>query len=699
MSQTPRLTRRQTLKLAGAGMVVGAAGAVAAGGAAAPGAARRTASGTNGATTESGVGSEAVQCLLAQRAWDAADPARALEPLLARLAPSLAAEQHRLLLLPQAVASVGASPPQVRTLGALGALASRYGCWIAGAATLGEANAARTVAFLVDAGGQLRLLVPKVTPDLADGFAEAAATLGAPRRFETAPTPFGMVGLLPGEDLLMPGLVRATVYAGAELILAPFAASPPGTAAALRELPASIGYENWCAVALASREGGARYGDLTLDVVAGEPGLDWAAVRFDPQVVRRARAKISPDLYDNFPLWVRDELFGRIFEHQAGTHPTVASPATRDGWRAEAQRRLAVRESRRTPPDMLLDSWLALIVQPATMASLPADSRRAALAQNVDTAIAQVGRLAAAPNAKIALFPEFCFTGAGYRTVPDLLSAAVESTGPEVAKLRQWARDNSIYAAAEFLEIDPAFPQRAFNSAFLIDDRGELILTHRKLQCVDVYGALPDTTPGSIYDDYVAKNGIEHLYRIVDTPLGKVGVIICFEIVFPEVSRALANAGVEVILHLTAEGYSSYRGAWHALRRKRAFENQAYLLCSNKGYDPAKREPWVSYGDSQFIDFRGQERDRLSGNGPAVLIAPVDMVSLRAARRDLRLNTAIWDEPGAYAGAYLQGLGIANNGWRGDPLRNPYARVGERVTGLADVQQRFYERGVYRKPG
>jgi hypothetical protein len=74
------------------------------------------------------------------------------------------------------------------------------------------------------------------------------------------------------------------------------------------------------------------------------------------------------------------------------------------------------------------------------------------------------------------------------------------------------------------------------------------------------------------------------------------------------------------------------------------------------------------------------------------------MASLRAARRDLRLNTAIWDEPGTYAGAYLQGLGIANNGWTGDPQVNPYSRVGERVTGLADVQDRFYARGVYVRP-
>lgn len=698
MAQPPRLTRRATLKLAGAGLVGGAAAAGASMAAA-------TATATNATTRPiAGPGGEAVQCVLAQRPWDAAQPARALAPLLSRLTRAFEGERHRLLLLPQAdpVAATGAAPPEAAALASLGQLAREHRCWIAASATLAAAGgAARTLGFLIDADGEARLRVPKVTPDLADGFAAAGATLAAPRRFEAASTPFGMLGLLPGEDLLMPGLVRSTVYAGTELLVAPLAAAPPGTAEALAELPASIGYENWCAVAIAAREGGARYGDWTLDTAGGDATLDWIAVRFDPQAVRRARAKISPDIYDNFPLWVRDELFGRIAEHQSAARGAAPGPAptTRELWRAEAERRIRAREQRRTPSGELLDSYLALILQPATLSPLPVENRRAALMQNMDAAFAQAGRIASAPNAKIALFPEFCFTGAGYRTVPDLLSASVEADGPEVSKLRQWARDNSIYAAAEFMEIDPQFPGRSFNSAFFIDDKGEILLRHRKLQCVDVYGALPDTTPGSIYDEYVAKNGVEHLYRIVDTPLGKVGVIICFEIVFPEISRALANAGAEVILQLTAEGFGSNRPAWHALRRKRAFENQAYLLCSNKGYDPAKRETWISYGESQLIDFRGRERDRIGHNGPGMLVVSVDMASLRAARRDLRLNTAIWDEPGAYAGGYLQGLGIANNGWTGDVSKNPYSRVGERVTGLADVQDRFYQRGVYRRPG
>lgn len=647
---------------------------------------------------------ESAQLLMLRQRWQAGESLADLETLLAAVLRGFDGERHRLVLLPQADPAAGVAPERHEVFRALGDVARRQRCWIAGAATLRDGRGrVATAGFLIDESGVLRLEAAKATPDLADGFIDAPATLGGPWRAAVAATPFGRIGLLPGEDLLMPGLVRGTMYAGAELMLAPFSAAPPGTAAAVAELPVAIGYENGCAVALASRDGIAALGDLTLDAVAGSADADRApavCARFDVEVIRRARAKISPDLYDNFPLWVRDELFGRIWQQQAASAREArgAAPGTRDAWRAEAQRRIAARNRRKTPDGELLDSYLALIVQPATMASLPAEGRRAALAQNIDTAIAQVGRLAAAPNAKIALFPEFCFTGAGYRTVPDLLSASVEATGPEVAKLRQWSRDNSIYAAAEFLELDPAFPGRAFNTAFLIDDRGEIVLRHRKLQCVDVFGALPDTTPGSIFDAYVAREGIEDLYQVADTPLGKIGVSICFEVVFPEVSRALANVGAELILQLTAEGYSSTRPAWHALRRKRAFENQAWFLCSNKAYDPARREAWVSYGESQCIDFRGRERDRLAANGPAVLAVNIDMASLRAARRDLRLNTAIWDEPGAYAGAYLQGLGIANNGWTVDPQVNPYSRVGERVTGLADVQERFDSRGVYVRP-
>lgn len=650
----------------------------------------------------------AVQLVLVRSPWTSAAPGPTLEGLVAALAASEAGlAPHVLVLLPQAEPPAGDTPEPAALLGYLGALAARHGVWLAGAAPVLEGGTTRILGFVIDAAGTPVLQVGKATPDLVDGFTASTATLAAPVDFAVAATPFGQLGLLVGEDLLMPGLVRGTVLAGAELLLGPGAGAAPGTAATLAELPTTIAYENWCAVAVTTpltrtrgstalgQAGGAGLHDLRGLVVAAGAGEEFLATRFDVEPIRRARARVSPDLYDNFPVWLRAELFGAIFRHQATRRASPASPATRAGWREEAARRIVRQSARKTPLMDLADYYMAFVAQPATMASLPVANRRATLNANIDKALGTIGAIAAVPNGRLALFPEFCFSGAGYRTVPDMLAAAVELPGPEMAKLQQFARDNRLYCAAQFLETDPKFPGRAFNTAVLLDDRGELLLKHRKLQCVDIMGALPDTTPGSIYDDYVAAYGIESLYAIADTPLGKLGVIICFEINLPEIVRAMAQEGVEVILHLTAEGYGCDRAMWHAQRRKRAFESTAYLLGSNQAWDVERKDLFVPYGESQFIDFRGRERDRIAGNGPGMLIASLDMAALRAARRDPRLNLGIWDEPAAYAHAYRRGVGIPNNLWlKGDPLASPYVRTAA----LEATRDAYYAAGIYQRP-
>lgn len=634
--------------------------------------------------------------LIAQHSWSAARCAETLGPLLQALATRDAGpEAHTLVLLPRA--EPGTAPPEARLIAALARLARSHGVWLATAAPVTTATGAQNLGLIIAPDGRLALRTTKATPDVLQGFTDTSATMAAPMAFPVASTPFGQLGLLVGEDAQLPGLVRGTMLAGTELLLNPTSGAAPGTFEALAEAPSAMAYENWNMVAvatpLAGSAGRAGLFDWRGQQVRAAPGQALLSVRLDIEPLRQARAIVSPDIYDNFPVWLRDALYAEIFAHQASQRSSTPSPTTRQDWQAEGQRRLARQASRRTPEDKLEPYYLAYIAQPATMATLPVENRREALVRNIDTALATIGRLAKAPNARLALFPEFCFSGAGYRSIPDLLTVACELPGPEVARLQQWARDNSIYAAAQFMEADPKFPSRVFNTAVLIDDKGEIILKHRKLQCVDILGALPDTTPGSIYDSYVEAYGIESLYAIADTPLGKIGVTICFELNLPEVMRAMTLAGAEIILHLTAEGYGSERQMWHAQRRKRALENQAYLLCSNKGYDPAKKEPWVPYGESQFIDFRGRERDRISHNGPGVLVAPVDMASLRAARADLGFNLSIWDEPGAYAQAYAQGKGVPNNLWSRYPLTNPH--IGTAT--LEATRERYYQRGVYKR--
>jgi predicted amidohydrolase len=687
-----RITRREAIALAAGVPVVGQV-AVAASTATAPAGTRLPA--------------DAVQLVLVQRAWDAPTAATDLAAAAAVAAELAGSAPHTLLLLPRAEPPAKDAPAETDLVRDLGDIARRHRLWIAGAAPVRTAQGIQTVGLLVAPDGVVILRTTKATPDVFDGFTDTTATLGAPVAFTAVATPFGKIGLVIGEDLLVPGLVRGTMLAGGELLLAPSAGHAPGTADALADLPTAIAYENWCAVAVATpltRRAGtvatgqaARSGlfDMRGLAVRAAPGEEFCTARFDVEQVRLARARVSPDLYDNFPTWLRAELFGNVFAHQAAQRPSASVAPTRAAWLAEAERRIARQTARKTPLADLADYYMAFVAQPATMASLPVENRRETLVANIDTALGVIGRIAAVPNARLALFPEFCFSGAGYRTVPDMLGAAVTLPGPEMARLQQFARDNSIWCAAQFLEADPKFPGRAFNTAILLDDQGELVLKHRKLQCVDIMGALPDTTPGSIYDDYVAAYGIESLYAVADTPLGKLGLIVCFEINLPEIVRAMAQEGVEVILHLTAEGYGCDRAMWQAQRRKRAFENQAYLLSSNQAWDVGRKDLFVPYGESQCIDFRGRERDRLAANGPGMLIAPLDLAALRAARRDPRFNFAIWDEPGAYAAAYQRGGGVPNNLWLGgDPAVSPY----QGTKTLEAVRDAYYAAGTYVRP-
>ncbi len=641
---------------------------------------------------------EACELVVAQHDWSSSAPTSTLEPWLATAARQQAGALHTLVLLPRATTDIAQAPEQQSLMRELSRLAARYSTWLAGAAPVRSGKSTYHIGFVIDASGDIALICRKATPDVLTGFSDASATLEQPADITAVLTPFGKLGLLIGEDLLIPGLARSAMLAGAELLLNPASGAAAGTQSTLCELPSALAYENWCTVAVATPPGTGNcsgWFDFRGNTIKAPPGETLLRGRFEVTPIRLARARISPDIYDNFPTWLRDELYGEIFHHQAKQGAYGPAPNSLSDWRHEAERRIRKQAKRQTGTDELEDYFLALIAQPATVSTLPQKGRRRALSEQIDVAIGTIGRLARAPNARLALFPEFCFTGAGYRSVSDTLSVAVEIPGPEVARLQEWARGHRLYCAAQFLETEPDFPDRVFNTAVLIDDSGEVILKHRKLQCVDIFGALPDTTPGSIYDDYIAKYGIEDLYAVADTPLGKIGVIICFEINMPEIVRAMARQGVEMILHLTAEGYGCDRRMWHALRRKRAYENQVWLLCANQGWDVGKGQPWVPYGESQIIDFRGRERDRIDHNGPGVLIAPVDMAALRAARRDPQFNLSIWDEPGAYAGAYRQGKGVPNNLWLNrDPLVSPYTSTET----LEATRERYYASETYIRP-
>jgi predicted amidohydrolase len=649
--------------------------------------------------------------ILSQERWSTKDLEERLDGVIAVAAAGRAtALQPTLILLPPAEVEWGAIANESDVFAAIAARANGHRVYLAGAATVTakDSGQTETIGFIFSPTGQLLARVPKVTPDFASGFSDSSARMSAPAEFPVVATPLGKLGLLVGEDLLMPGLVRGAMLSGAEVLLNPAVLSDSGgVSQAVEELPQTIAYENWMYVAVATA-GSRQQGDARVSLPTRSGLFDWQGdavttqgeVSFlrthpDPEVLRRARAHVSRNRYDNYPLILRDAVYGAVYAHLAELRGPARTPEARRSWWREARRRSAAQRVRRTPENQLLDGYYALMAQPHTLSPLPSNARREGLMRNITESLALVEGRARRPDSKIVVFPEFCFSGAGYRTVEDVISVAMRLPGPEMDVLSEFAQRNNIYIAAQAMEKDETFPDRIFNTAFLINDSGDLIHRHRKVQCVDVIGALRDHTPGSIFERYVEEFGIESLFSVADTPLGKIGHIICFEIIFPEVLRLMALEGAELLVHSTSEGWGSVKPMWHACRRKRAYENTAYLLMSNTGYDPSRPKPWIPYGESQFIDYRGNTRDAISHNGPEVLQAWVDMAALRSARRDARVNIPLWDEPGAYAHIYNQGHAVPNELWNGDPFEFPYrdGRVRD------DVLERFYQRGIYLRPG
>jgi predicted amidohydrolase len=623
--------------------------------------------------------------------------------------------QPVMVLLPPGEADWGDVEDEDDILAALEDLAEEFNVYLAGAATVDadDSGDVETVGFVISADGDVILRVPKVTPDFTTGFSDSTCRLynGHYKGAAAAvATPFGKIGMLPGEDILMPGLVRAAMLSGVELLLNPCRMSG-NVSQARRELPWTMAYENWFLVATAT-PATQKTGEAIVQLPTATGLYDWQGGKIeatsgqsflnttvDIEVLRHGRAHISTNRYDNYPLILRDGVYGPVYADIAAQRDSADKrkdvPDSRAEWLEEAVTRIAAQAARRTPEDDLLDGYYALMAQPATASPLPKDGRREALMQNIRDALALVEGRSRRADSKLVIFPEFCFSGAGYRTIPDILSASVRFPGPELDLLSEFAQRNSIYVAGEFLEEDAKFPGRVFNTAFLLNDSGDLINKHHKVQCVDVIGTLRDTTPGSVFEQYVDEYGLDSLFTVADTPLGKLGHIICFEIMFPEISRLMALSGAELIIDSTAEGWGSFRPMWHACRRKRAFENTAYLAMSNKAHDPNAPPFWVSYGESMFIDHRGDVRDQITHNGPEVLQAYVDMKALRAARRDPAVNIPIWDEPAAYAAAYLANNAVPNDLWAENPDVFPY----EGGDIHRSILEKFYARGVYEKPG
>ncbi len=647
--------------------------------------------------------------IISQRAWSVADSAALGEYINATMAflrrRQLEVDAEPLLLLPQA-AVADEAPAQSELLAALGRIAAEERIALAGAAPVASDAGEQTIGFLMSATGESLLAVPKISPDLVNGIGpDATSALGAPGQFEAAATSLGQVGILPGEDILFPHYARALTWAGAEIILNPVREVGDHMLAGRKNARVARAWENTSYVAVASAVGGTPRGPScsclvdwngNTPVVAGD--ADIVLPDLDIEGLRRRRNSIVAVQ----PLHLRANLYADGYKRLITRRetPLAPPPRGRDAWLKEIARRQAeitpeFRSDRIEQYDVILTQTVGKIIQRDDDV---VELRR----ENTKHAMTLAGRMASSPGIKLVVMGEFFMHGQGghgFRSPVTLQRLAIRYPGPELELLQDFALKHKVYVAGSTFEIDDKLPGHIFNSAFILSDTGELIHRYRKIQCADVWGSLPDTTPSSVYDRYLDIYGYDFLFPIADTPLGKLGTMVCFDQAHPEIARMLTKYGAEVILHPSSEGHGCGRDGWDAARASRAFENTAYVLSPMPGgeyFNPSSGDlPTTQLrGHARIINFDGTVQGVADGPGACILTGTVDLRALQRARSNAVANLAMWDDPEVYADVYAGEVGLPNNLWGPDPMKNPYVGFGP----LKERLESYYDRGVFVRP-
>lgn len=197
-----------------------------------------------------------------------------------------------------------------------------------------------------------------------------------------------------------------------------------------------------------------------------------------------------------------------------------------------------------------------------------------------------------------------------------------EETDISLAALRDLARKLSLYIHVGSLAIKVS-PDKAANRGFLIDPKGEIAARYDKIHMFDV-----DLANGESYRESRNYRAGE-LAVVTDLPWARFGISVCYDLRFPSLYRALAEAGSSVLTIPSAFTRQTGEAHWHVLMRARAIENGCFVLAAAQG--GTHENGRETFGHSLAIDPWGRVIAE-GGTEPGVIMAEIDPAAVAAAR-------------------------------------------------------------------
>lgn len=233
---------------------------------------------------------------------------------------------------------------------------------------------------------------------------------------------------------------------------------------------------------------------------------------------------------------------------------------------------------------------------------------------------------AAENGAKLVILPEmFAVVGQTAAAKVDVM----EPLGQGVIQdfLSETSRKNKIWIVGGTIPIACANQKKAKAASLVFDEKGNRVARYDKIHMFDAV-----ISEQEIYkESEIIEAGGEVV--VVDTPAGKLGLAVCYDIRFPELFRCLAKKGAEIISLPAAFTVRTGEAHWELLTRTRAVENFCYVIGACQGGNHSKGRK--TYGNSLIIEPWGTVLAKKENIEPGVIYATIDLEHLRQVRKSM----------------------------------------------------------------
>lgn len=247
---------------------------------------------------------------------------------------------------------------------------------------------------------------------------------------------------------------------------------------------------------------------------------------------------------------------------------------------------------------------------------------------NIEANLLEAGRLinkAVDSGAQLLVLPEN-FAHMAMSETDKVAIREREGDGRIQNWLAEQANCHGVWIVGGTLPLESPEPDKVYASCLVFNPHGEQVARYDKIHLFDV---VLDETTEQYHESATVINGKDIV--VIDTPFGKLGLAVCYDLRFPELFRAMLERGVEIVALPSAFTFYTGKAHWEILIRARAIENLIYMIAAAQGgYHINGRE---TYGNSMIVDPWGNVLDRLQ-QGSGVAMALVDLYFLQKTRHN-----------------------------------------------------------------